>query len=663
MPVVNILGACYKKLSAMSGIFQNLWTYQDGLSQSKTTFGLFDAKGIASNNAGLFVAVGLGGRVATSTDGVGWTYRTGLSSTAWGANDIYAIAWSGSLFIVVGAGGKVATSPDGVTWTYQANTVYASGGNALYMVAWANNQFIAGGANATLIYSSDGVTWTSGTSNLTASGWGSTNAVRAAIWFNNSWAIGGDNCSYAVGTPTWWLYQLAPSSGLAFNKTTWGTSYGTAAITGFAASGSLLMALGATGQLATSADGIAWTWKSLLSGMGAGVSWTGTTFFIATSTTWYNTADGTSLTSTGPLPFSVTTYLAYASVYDSSIKKVVIVGQQGASWTTPIPTVSLTYQNGLSGVSSVYGINGTTQVIWAGSQFIAVGKYGRMAVSPDGVSWTFKNDINTVIGGVFSNNTITCVAYNGTTTLVGTSNAYTVYSISYSPYWVQNSVSALGGYPIYGMCVIPSGTNVNKFVIVGAQGRVAIAATNGTGPAYQSASLTAWNSTTLHARAAAANSTMIFVVGDGGKGMYSTNGGTSWTVSNAVSGIGTVFGSSDNITGILWNGSLFMAWTSNGKVATSPDGLTWTSRNISSVGWGSPALAIVWSGTQFVATAIYAGMVATSPDGITWTLVSGGLSSLTDYNTLYNTAGTVLTYSASLNKYLFINNGLSATWS
>ena len=67
-----------------------------------------------SPKLGLFCAVGLYGKVATSPDGVTWTERT-VSTNNW-----WSVCWSpeqGVFCAVAQSGNKAATSPDGETWT------------------------------------------------------------------------------------------------------------------------------------------------------------------------------------------------------------------------------------------------------------------------------------------------------------------------------------------------------------------------------------------------------------------------------------------------------------------------------------------------------------------------------------------------------------------
>lgn len=131
---------------------------------------------------GMYVAVGAGGLIKTSTDGVTWTprpsgtegnlwkviygggkfvavsdYRQILTSTdgiQWNiipVRDVmYGVAWSGTQYLAVGFAG-LFTSPDAVTWTDQ-NPMGANGAqtynSAYYDVAWTGNQFIVVGEGA-----------------------------------------------------------------------------------------------------------------------------------------------------------------------------------------------------------------------------------------------------------------------------------------------------------------------------------------------------------------------------------------------------------------------------------------------------------------------------------------------------------------------------------
>ena len=66
----------------------------------------------------------------------------------------------------------------------------------------------------------------------------------------------------------------------------------------------------------------------------------------------------------------------------------------------------------------------------------------------------------------------------------------------------------------------------------------------------------------------------------------------------------------------VYGPSLWMIAGDSGKLATSPDGVTWTQQTSS---FGTSGIyGLSYDGTQLVAAGA-AGKIATSPDGVTWT--------------------------------------------
>ncbi|MEW6272797.1 MAG: cell wall-binding protein [Thermodesulfobacteriota bacterium] len=104
----------------------------------------------------LFVAVGDGGAIVTSSDGTAWTQQlapTGLN--------LHGVTEGAGFLLAVGDGGTILRSEDGVTWTQQASGTEA----ALYGVTYSEDlrTFMAVGAGSTVAVSSDfGVAWTVG---------------------------------------------------------------------------------------------------------------------------------------------------------------------------------------------------------------------------------------------------------------------------------------------------------------------------------------------------------------------------------------------------------------------------------------------------------------------------------------------------------------------
>lgn len=88
--------------------------------------------------------------IYTSTDGITWTTRTGVSNKPWTAT-----AFGNGIFVVVAnTSNIVQTSPDGITWTSHSIPL----GN-YFSIVFGNGLFVTLGQNN--IYTSpDGITWT-----------------------------------------------------------------------------------------------------------------------------------------------------------------------------------------------------------------------------------------------------------------------------------------------------------------------------------------------------------------------------------------------------------------------------------------------------------------------------------------------------------------------
>lgn len=100
---------------------------------------------------GLYVTVGVEGRIYTSPDLETWTQRTsGVTVTLRG------VAYGNGMYVVVGSSGTILTSTDGVTWTKRT----ISGSNALNAVGFGGGKFVALGFGRRLA-SSNGINWTS----------------------------------------------------------------------------------------------------------------------------------------------------------------------------------------------------------------------------------------------------------------------------------------------------------------------------------------------------------------------------------------------------------------------------------------------------------------------------------------------------------------------
>ncbi len=90
---------------------------------------------------------------------------------------------------------------------------------------------------------------------------------------------------------------------------------------------------------------------------------------------------------------------------------------------------------------------------------------------------------------------------------------------------------------------------------------------------------------------------------------------TVWLNINVGIGLNSVsIATSENINGIVWSGSQFVAVGNAGIILTSPDGSHWIFQNSPVI---ADLIAVAWLGDQFVAVGAQ-DTVLSSPDGINW---------------------------------------------
>lgn len=154
-------------------------------------------QGTATNGT-LAVAVGDGGKILSSTDGVTWTPR---SIPEYAAHITFrGITWDGNRFVSVGRDynydipvpgwvGLIYTSADGITWTQRYRA--SNGGTSLNAIAWTGGKMIAVGESGTILSSTDATTWTAvtipglGAPNVAGIAWGGGKFVITAYTPNN----------------------------------------------------------------------------------------------------------------------------------------------------------------------------------------------------------------------------------------------------------------------------------------------------------------------------------------------------------------------------------------------------------------------------------------------------------------------------------------------
>jgi len=272
----------------------NTWT--DVTSNLTSTGFGFQSTCCVVWNGSFFVIGGSQAAIATSPDGITWTFRNGLQ-TVWGTQAVLCIAWNGTTFVAGGSRNAVlGYSSDAITWT-KVNAGNPSNSSWSYdSVAWGNGQFVAGGYAGYIYTSPDGVTWTY-RPQLQSTSWGSstTNSfVYALVWTGAVWVIGGGGGCATSSDAITWTIQAGWSFGNLFALTPGPTVNGVPVIIGGGRNGG-----SSIGAIATSVDnGVTWVnrWNNL-NGVGyttnssiTAFNWNGTRLFVgqgSSATSYY----------------------------------------------------------------------------------------------------------------------------------------------------------------------------------------------------------------------------------------------------------------------------------------------------------------------------------------------------------------------------------------
>jgi len=231
----------------------------------------------------MFVAVGgdvyaaLHSRIFTSTDGETWTEQPSVLLTT--LNDV---TWAGSQFVAVGDGGTVLTSTDGIVWEQQ--TVPSGALVSLTGVAASSTTVVAvgggvGDSAGTVMVSADGKTWAIAPPLAGAS-------LSEVVWAGNQFVAVGSS----IGTSNAQAVAATSPDGM-----TWAVH----AIDGYlsvlydvAWNGSIFVAVGYPGA-ATSADGISWQQPGAGTvGAVSAIAWSGHRFLTCGVVYCASTTDG-----------------------------------------------------------------------------------------------------------------------------------------------------------------------------------------------------------------------------------------------------------------------------------------------------------------------------------------------------------------------------------
>ena len=587
----------------------DVWVYQNGLSNRLTVWG--ETLGVNSVVwAGTqFCAAGDSGSIATSPDGVTWTFRPGLRQSAWGGDSVSSIVWTGTQFCVVGYYGKAATSPDGITWTYQPglSAVWQTSWSATSVV-WSGTQFCAIGYGGKVATSPDGVAWTIRTGlGLTVWGTNDYQYAPSIIWDGTKFCAANTRIATSVDGVTWTIQV----DWLGF------------ATTGIVWSGTQFCIVGNNGKVMTSPDGITWTNRtSGLSSTAWGntpaltITWTGTYFCIvghrgkvATSSdgiTWVYQPDLSTF-------WDPDSYMIRDNNLAWNGTTLCLAGHNGKVATSSDGIIWY-YQDGLSRSNDTWGNTQISDVAWNGSVFCVIGVafkdgglYTKIATSTDGVTWIRRYGLN----GVFT--TLECM--NGQFCAIGAGglSATSLDGIN----WTNSNALSFTEWGTTNPIVLEK--FADRFWAIGYGGKV-VSSLDGINWVYQP------NVSGLSYIGISWSGTQFCAVDNYGLVRTSPDGVEWQSWSELYEALNTASGGDSNLVrvdSITWSGTHFCIISGNNQtIMTSPDGIVWTYLSNVVQEWDSESeykSKIVWAGSKFFVTTEYSQSVFSSSDGITWT--------------------------------------------
>jgi PKD repeat protein len=543
---------------------------------AQSVMGLVQINGIAGN-AGVFVAIGNGGKILVSDGGEAWV-DVSIGTT----RALSAVTRNDTTYVAVGRAGTVLTSPDARYWTPRDSKT----SNDLRCIAFGNGNYVAGVADGKVITSPDGVDWTQADSGLFE--------VRDVMW-NGSFFL-------AVGRPGIvtsangfdWVPADAPDGKDLFGVAWDGSKYLAVGINGTA------------GDVLSSPTGSVWTQEAGPSSALLDVVWTGTLFVAVgnddlddSKGALWNSNNGSSW-SRATLPWGTKGLYSVASkeggeTYAVGVGGTGVVSTDGVAWT---------------GSNYSWPNQALTGVVWGFGEFVmiggavpAVGNAGErpfMGTKRPGAvpraTWDWE-----------MNRQLRSVALGGTPSRVVAVGELTALISSNASSWVPVSIGTraqLWSVAWRGGTFVAVGTDLKA----GGGGLALVAATSATGESWsrhEIAASSGWDDTL---NSVVSNGSLFVAVGSGGK-VFTSPDGDQWTARAS--------GTEDDLTSIAWGTNeggqgLFVVGGAGGLLA-SPDGEVWTP--ISGV-WG-PIGYVSCGGGVFVAMTPF-GTVYSSTDGQAW---------------------------------------------
>ena len=152
---------------------------------------------------GKFVAVGSGGNIATSIDGINWSIKSIISY------DLDCITYGNEKFVICKSD-KVLVSADGITWSTYSNNGYSGESTGYNSLCYGNGRFVKvyyKGSYGYVNTSTDGINWTPAKQVVGFNLKGVAYGKFVAVGFGGNIAISTDGINWSeskqIGTKTW----------------------------------------------------------------------------------------------------------------------------------------------------------------------------------------------------------------------------------------------------------------------------------------------------------------------------------------------------------------------------------------------------------------------------------------------------------------------------
>lgn len=512
--------------SGNTGLFYssdlNNWTMAANGLTGPTTAGSFSSLIYAN---GLFVATSVFNGIYTSSDGINWTQRATTTNTR-------DLIYANGLFVALANTVPIVTSPDGITWTIR-NSSYVL--PSLNYVVWNGTDFIAVATLGVYYVSPNGITWTPQNDVSMA------NFLCVDVVFGRTIAFGQKVVVLAGGSR---VEQM--TSAIGWNGAFSAQNAQRANPQSIAYNGTdLYVAVGSNNGIYTSSDGVEWTGRfaqpaSAVAGTANldKVYYVNNTFIAMGG---FSTNQDSVFTSTDGITWTVRNFTTNGMNAAAALGSTIVVVGQGSTATNCYSSTN----GGVSWSPRSVAVNALSDITTAFSLFVAVGQSG-IFTSPDGATWTQRNNTSNLQRVVF---------FPSTNTLVASGNGGAIRYSTDGINWNQ-ALSGTGSGAIYDVAF-----NGSLYCAVGSSGTI-----------ITSPDLITWtnrnpiNTNPLFLYVVWGDGKFVAAASNSGNSVYTSTDGITWQRVSTAS-FGLAFS-------VYFLGNRFLSYNS-GVLQTSTDGFTW----------------------------------------------------------------------------------------